>query len=783
MPVCSTCAFFTNAIFCWRSTLLIYHTLVLIHPALMTSNKSSISNIRANHTFSGKQELVDSLQTFAISLHSSYRTVKSDTRRVSVECTHRSSQGCQWKLYASQIPDGRFEIKTLVEPHTCTGDANVTSPHATSQWVANRIEARLRNERSYNNKAIRGEIHQLFGVTISRDIAAAGRKLALNKIYGHIETAYQLLPQYARMIEKTNPGSLSEVVLDGNRFSGFFVSYGCHITGFAWCRPIIFLDGGFIKEEHGGQILAATTLDANGQLYPLAFAAVRSESEGSWHFLLNNLRQQLQDHDTDNDNLVFMSDRAKGLINAVEDVFPDAEHGYCLRHLYQNFFNRFKTLAQSSPEDFSIKNEFYRTANALDDNSYQNCMNCLDKEIPGARDYLESIGKQHWAAVSFAGSRYGYSNSNPAESINAWLVHERELPLIEMMEEIRRKLTKWMFDRRECSLLVRPPRLADKAEKLIEGNIQKARMLEVRASDENTYEVLDRQAGNDRRQNFVVHTQQKECSCKKWQSNQIPCQHAASVIMQHKNSDPREWASEYYTALYWKNAYSQNIIPLPASEDWDPFDHADEDDVLVLPPIKKSKRGRPKKRRIPSMCEDHSQQGVKKRRCGYCGDYTTHNKRACPQKLVGRNTFSTTTEQINQAIHTLQSNALSQVDSCNHLKETQSSPCDDTDSSTAAQQEIVIHELSQTNRTDARASRSRMTVSQPRGRIGTSWGAIVSHEVIEEQRWYWVKWDTVELGSDNPTRHLHAEFRAAGEDRWTKRYCDHIRIEHDVVTG
>jgi transposase-like protein len=32
-----------------------------------------------------------------------------------------------------------------------------------------------------------------------------------------------------------------------------------------------------------------------------------------------------------------MSDKQKGLINAVQKVFPDAEHRFCVRHMIQNF--------------------------------------------------------------------------------------------------------------------------------------------------------------------------------------------------------------------------------------------------------------------------------------------------------------------------------------------------------------------------------------------------------------------------------------------------------------
>jgi MULE transposase domain len=44
-------------------------------------------------------------------------------------------------------------------------------------------------------------------------------------------------------------------------------------------------------------------------------------------------------------NLTFLSDRQKGLIDAIEEVFPAAPHAHCMRHLEENFRRTFKTPA------------------------------------------------------------------------------------------------------------------------------------------------------------------------------------------------------------------------------------------------------------------------------------------------------------------------------------------------------------------------------------------------------------------------------------------------------
>jgi hypothetical protein len=59
------------------------------------------------------------------------------------------------------------------------------------------------------------------------------------------------------------------------------------------CRPIIGLDGCFLKGHHKGQLLAAISRDANNQMYPVAFAVMKAESKESWTWFLEALLSDL----------------------------------------------------------------------------------------------------------------------------------------------------------------------------------------------------------------------------------------------------------------------------------------------------------------------------------------------------------------------------------------------------------------------------------------------------------------------------------------------------------
>ncbi|KAE8659225.1 hypothetical protein F3Y22_tig00116964pilonHSYRG00366 [Hibiscus syriacus] len=96
----------------------------------------------------------------------------------------------------------------------------------------------------------------------------------------------------------------------------------------AGCRRIISLDGCFLKGYYVGYLLAAVGIDVNGGIYTIAYAIVESENQYSWLWFLEILGRDL---DIDNSyGWCFMSDRQKGFVEAVAELFPDAEARNCI---------------------------------------------------------------------------------------------------------------------------------------------------------------------------------------------------------------------------------------------------------------------------------------------------------------------------------------------------------------------------------------------------------------------------------------------------------------------
>ena len=62
-------------------------------------------------------------------------------------------------------------------------------------------------------------------------------------------------------------------------------------------------------------------MDANDQIFPLAFAIVDGESNASWHFFFTKLKESIGD----GDQLAIISDRNNGIINTVKEIYPNVE--------------------------------------------------------------------------------------------------------------------------------------------------------------------------------------------------------------------------------------------------------------------------------------------------------------------------------------------------------------------------------------------------------------------------------------------------------------------------
>ncbi|CAH9098763.1 unnamed protein product [Cuscuta europaea] len=134
-----------------------------------------------------------------------------------------------------------------------------------------------------------------YGISMSYNKAWKAQKKAMQLQFGSDLESYQLLPSMAYVLEKTNPGSMFNLVTGkDDAFSTFFMSLKPWIEAWPYCRPVLILDGSFMKAYYKGTLLTACCQDANDHIVPIAFGICGSETKASWKWFLSKFCQSIK---------------------------------------------------------------------------------------------------------------------------------------------------------------------------------------------------------------------------------------------------------------------------------------------------------------------------------------------------------------------------------------------------------------------------------------------------------------------------------------------------------
>ena len=164
----------------------------------------------------------------------------------------------------------------------------------------------MRHNHNYLPKTITEEISHDYGIEMSYHKAWKCREKALTYVKGSVEMSYQKLPSYLYMLEKKYLGTVTHVETNKvGQFKYCFMVLGVSICGFQSTRRLVLcVDGSFLNHKCRGHMLVAIALDANNQLYAVAFTVVDSKNDNSWMYFMLKLREIIREVK----NFVFVSD-------------------------------------------------------------------------------------------------------------------------------------------------------------------------------------------------------------------------------------------------------------------------------------------------------------------------------------------------------------------------------------------------------------------------------------------------------------------------------------------
>ncbi|XP_020263245.1 uncharacterized protein LOC109839228 [Asparagus officinalis] len=393
-------------------------------------------------------ELRLALQYYSMAKKFEYEFLKNEPKRIRICCRYKETYGCPWMLFAAPIKnDKRMEIKRFVNEHSCGQHSNLSGQsRASRKFIAAQLRPVLKARPEIRPIDVQKDFLTRFGLRLEYSKIWWGKERAQQDMYGDSYEAYDQLRWYEQMVKQTNPGSYICIDQNEGRFRRLFICYAACIQGFLnGCRPLLFLDGTFLKDRYKGMLLSAIAYDGDQWIFPLAYCICDQENVDNWRWFLQALWSILYE-------------RSK-----LKDLGMKAKDTQVLGNLLQTACYKY-TIAECN----DYMKEIYEMA-------------------PVAYEIVINYSPKHWANAFFPGIRYDHVTSNVAESFNSWIREARLLRILQMVENIRKQLMTRMNNRRimACKWT---SYLCPKAEQIVRENMEKGRTLEIRQSREDIFE-------------------------------------------------------------------------------------------------------------------------------------------------------------------------------------------------------------------------------------------------------------------------------------------------------
>ncbi|KAK9061280.1 hypothetical protein SSX86_018460 [Deinandra increscens subsp. villosa] len=357
---------------------------------------------------------------------------------------------------------------------------------------------------------------------------------------------------------------------------------------------------------------------------PIYYHFLVPENLSSWTWFLECLGEDL-DLDV-RSNFTFVSDRQKGLLPAMANVFPSAEHRYCLRHIHENFKGTFKGK--------EYKDMLWKAATSTTVVHFKRAMDVLKEFNTDAHEWLSKIPPEHWSRSHFSGRALSdVLLNNMCEVFNGKISEGRDKPIYSALEFIREYLMRRIVTALK-TIEKSEGLLTPTTTKLFEKIKNEAAGYTATWNGGELYQVTWNGGSNS--DQVVVNLEDKTCACRRWELTGIPCKHAVAAIwIKSRNSEEvgylESWVNPVYSMERWKQVYSFRINPINGRGMWDKTDVA----TTLSPPTHHTPVGRPKKARKRSAVEmeDLNSCGrISKKNsimtCSKCGN-KGHNQRTC----------------------------------------------------------------------------------------------------------------------------------------------------------
>ncbi|XP_061342602.1 uncharacterized protein LOC133288800 [Gastrolobium bilobum] len=240
--------------------------------------------------------------------------------------------------------------------------------------------------------------------------------------------------------------------------------------------------------------------------------------------------------------------------------------------------------------------------------------------------WFQDFPPQLWAVAYFEGVRYGHFSVGITQLLYNWALECHELPVVQMMEHIRHRITSWFNDRQDMGMRWTSI-LVPSVEKRMLDAISDAHCYQVLRANEIEFEIVSTERTN------IVDIRSRVCSCHRWQLYGLPCAHAAAALISCGHN-AHMFAEPCFTVESYRVTYSQMINPILDKSYWREQGEGAEGGgakvaLIICPPKIRRPPGRPKKKVLQVENFMRPKRVVQCGRCHLLG----HSQKKCTMPL------------------------------------------------------------------------------------------------------------------------------------------------------
>ena len=445
------------------------------------------------------------------------------------------------------------------------------------------------------------------------------------------KVSYQMIVPYLKKFVELNPGSTVDYSKDNQqRITRLYLCPGIMKSTMMHVRPVMSLDAAHLKSEWKGILYVASVKTAGDKLYPVAIGITQeNENESGWSWFLELVRSSIECLVMDYPHgrsrfkyFSFVSDRQKGLMQALAKTFPDNHTWYCSVHIARNVEKWGGKKVSRFVGALSATFSHRISAQILDD---------IEKISKRARKYLQEIPAERWRGTAWLDDpglppRYGITTSNISESTN------------NMFEKARDK--SWLFTVNTIVLTmmerITSLRNRVKGREGVVGHVKATlrnywdncagfRVVEVQMNDNEFIVRHGTTSAAESERVYNINISDRTCMCGEWQDQGYPCIDAMAYFRLHKKMTLNSIVSSYVDKfLTYETEYEMlktNIYPVC-------IEIISPDGSTLPPDASKRRSGRPRRRRIrkrPHSACDPEESMITCSKCRRRG----HNARTC----------------------------------------------------------------------------------------------------------------------------------------------------------